>query len=210
LSRNGPAAPPRRSAPAQDRHALPSGDATPRALDVFVSADLDVIAADHFHDLPGRAPAVVHQDAFALAKLSHGRLAPERLPQAGGGCAQANRQNDRDRHDPGHRHDRGPLVDVREDYGCGETRRKTVRKRWTAFISDYQHAAPDVVSYQFTMEQGPMTPFMPNAPQGSQTPTALRTDLLLVALLIGLGVGARLLPITSNRWPCWCRWPRWR
>jgi len=43
-----------------------------------------------------------------------------------------------------------------------------------------------------------MTPFMPNAPQGNQTSTALRTDLLLVALLVGLGVGARLLPLTSN------------
>jgi len=46
-----------------------------------------------------------------------------------------------------------------------------------------------------------MTPFMPNAPQGNQTSSALRADFLLAAFLIGLDVAVRLLPHALNLTP---------
>jgi len=46
-----------------------------------------------------------------------------------------------------------------------------------------------------------MTPFLPNAPQGNQTSSTLRADLLLAAFLIGLDVAVRLLPHALNLTP---------
>ena len=46
-----------------------------------------------------------------------------------------------------------------------------------------------------------MTQAMPNSPHGIQPSTALRSDLLLVAFLIGLDIAARLLPHAPNFTP---------
>ena len=46
-----------------------------------------------------------------------------------------------------------------------------------------------------------MTPFLPTAPQGNQTSSTLRADLLLAAFLIGLDVAVRLLPHALNLTP---------